>query len=308
MNFNQIQYFLAIVKTKNFSEAAYDLFISQSSISKQIKSLESELGICLFNRNSQQRTLTPAGKIFYHYAKTAFEQHKDMLTEIEMLKKNITTTLRLGHIPVSPMYHNFNIGADLAQFQKKCTEESINYDVFEGSQSDIIKELYNNISDLGLVRLEKIPEPDDFDIIILSNDIMVAVVNKNHPLTARKQLSLKDISKYPLFLLSKETELRNPIIEAFASQGLTINIHGDSPRPRIVQGIITESTDVSILPKNVVDLESFGDLKILPLKEKLTSKLAVVRLRERKHSELAEEFWNFVCETHTVTSSHPSAT
>ena len=308
MNFNQIQYFLAIVKTKNFSEAAYDLFISQSSISKQIKALESELGISLFNRNSQQRTLTPAGKIFYHYAKTAFEQHKEMLTEIEMLKKNITTTLRLGHLPVSPMYHNFNIGADLALFQKNHKEESINYDIFEGSQNDIIKELYNNITDLGLVRLERIPEPDDFDIIILSNDIMVAVVNKNHPLAGKKQLTLKETSKYPLFLLSKETELRTPLIEAFASQGLTLNIHGESPRPRIVQGIITESTDVSILPKNVVDLGSFGDLKIIPLKEKLTSKLAVVRLKEKKHSALAKEFWDFICEVHTIIPSRPSAT
>lgn len=52
MDMNQVRYFLAIVKTKSFSEAAYELFISQSSISKQIKSLENELGVVLFERGS----------------------------------------------------------------------------------------------------------------------------------------------------------------------------------------------------------------------------------------------------------------
>ena len=307
MNINQIQYFLAIVKTQSFSEAAYDLFISQSSISKQIKALEDELGISLFNRNSSQRTLTSAGKVFYTYAKSVYEQHKDMLLEIENLKKNASSTLRLGNIPVSPMYNNFNIGADLALFQNNRQEESINFDIFEGTQSEIIKELYNGNADFGLVRLERIPDPDDFDSIILSNDIMVVVVNKDHELANKKQLTLKEIAKYPLFLLNKETELRAPVIEAFANYGLTINIHGESPRPKIIQGMVTESMDITLLPKNVVDLSTFRDLRIIPLKEKITSKLVAVRLKNSKRSELAEAFWDFICEVNTVLTTTPTA-
>lgn len=308
MNINQIQYFLAIVKTKSFSEAAYELFISQSSISKQIKALEDELGICLFNRNSPQRTLTPAGKVFYRYAKSAYEQHREMLAEIENIKKNASSTLRLGNIPVSPMYTNFNIGSDLAVFQNNYKEESINFEIFEGTQSEILKELYNNNADFGLVRLEKIPEPNDFDSIVLSNDTMVVVVNKAHPLATRKQLCLKDIAKHPLFILSKETELRSPVIEAFASQGLTINIHGESPRPKIIQGMVKESMDVTLLPQNVVDLSTFKELRIIPLKETISSKLAAIRLKNTKRSELAEAFWEFVCETHTVLQSQSTQT
>lgn len=300
MNINQIQYFLAIVKTKSFSEAAYDLFISQSSISKQIKALEDELGISLFNRNSSQRTLTPAGKVFYCYAKTTYNQYKDMLLEIENIKKNASTTLRLGNIPVSPMYNTFNIGTDLALFQSNRPENSINFECFEGSQSEIIKELYNGNTDFGLVRLEKIPEPDDFDTITLSIDVMVVVVNKDHELANKTEIPLKSIAKYPLFLFSKETELKSPVIEAFANQGLTINIHGESPKPKIIQGMITESMDVTLLPKNIVDLVNFRDLRIIPLKEKITSELVAVRLKNSKRTELAEAFWDFICEIYTV--------
>lgn len=303
MNINQIQYFLAIVKTKSFSEAAYELFISQSSISKQIKALEEELNISLFNRGSGQRTLTPAGKIFYRYAKTAYEQHKEMLLEIEHLKNNMSSTLRLGNIPVSPMYLNFNIGADLALFQNNSQETSINFDIFEATQPEILKELYNRNADFALVRKERIPEVEDFDTILVSDDIMVAIVNKDHPLANAKELTLKEIAQHPLFLLSKETELRTPVLEAFAAQGLAINIHGESPRPKIIQGMVTESMDVSLLPKNVVDLASFSDLRRIPIKEQIKSQLVAVRLKDSKHTQLAQEFWEFLCEVHTIGTS-----
>jgi len=307
MNINQIQYFLAIVKTKSFSEAAYDLFISQSSISKQIKSLEDELGINLFNRNSSQRTLTPAGRVFYRYAKSVYEQHKDMLLEIEGIKKSASSTLRIGNLPVSPMYNNFNIGADLALFQNNSKEDSINFDIFEGTQSEIIKELYNANADVGIVRLEKIPDSNDFDYIVLSSDILVAVVNKDHALAKHSEVTLKEVAMHPLFLLSKETELRTPVIEAFANQGLSINIHGESPRPKIIQGMVTESMDITLLPRNVVDLSTFSDLRIIPLKESISSKLVAVRLRNRKRTELTEAFWDFICEVNTVLPSQTQA-
>ena len=63
----QIQYFLAIKEFNGFSNAANELCISQSSLSKQIKSLETELGTMLFERTSKITKLTPAGEDFYIY-------------------------------------------------------------------------------------------------------------------------------------------------------------------------------------------------------------------------------------------------
>ena len=62
MNFDQLKYFLTIVKTGSFSEAADEMFISQSSMSKQIKALEHELGIDLFKREHSKIYLTSAGR------------------------------------------------------------------------------------------------------------------------------------------------------------------------------------------------------------------------------------------------------
>ncbi len=295
MNINQIHYFLAIVRTKSFSEAAYDLFISQSSISKQIKSLEEELGIKLFTRTSNQRVLTPAGQIFYRYAKNMYDLHKDMLSEIDQLKNNIVNTIRIANIPIIPMYRNFNIGANLAIFQDQHRDEQIKFETYEASQTDILRDLYNGFTDFAVVREERIPNPSDFDIRLCSADRLVVVCRKDHPLThnGKPTVSLDELTNYQIMMLGKESELRMPIIDMFAQHGLKIKEHGESLRPRIIQGLLTVGDTVSILPDNIVDLQTFDQLTTLPMSVDITSRAVLVRLKNNNHSKLLQEFWNY---------------
>lgn len=293
LNINQIHYFLAIVKAKSFSEAAYDLFISQSSISKQIKSLEDELGIILFTRKSNQRTLTPAGQVFYRYATTMYEQHKDMLDELDRLKNSLVSTIRIGTIPIIPMYTNFNIGINLAFFNEYYKENSVNFDTYEAPQVDILHNLYNGYTDFAFVRQERIPNLNNFDFQVCSIDRMVIVCNRNHYLASKKTVSLKEAANYQLFLLSKESEVRSLILSAFKEQNLNLKIHGESLKPKIVQGMLTGGHDISILPDNVVDLQTFKQLCVIPLKEKIESRVLLVRLKKPNTSKLNQAFWNF---------------
>ena len=69
MTMAQTQYFLDIVNWGGFSAAASETFISQSSLSKQIKSLESELNVQLFDRINNKIALTPGGTAFLEYAR-----------------------------------------------------------------------------------------------------------------------------------------------------------------------------------------------------------------------------------------------
>ncbi len=68
MEIRQVQYFLAIVRVGSFSEAAEDLYVSQSWLSKQMISLEKELGCVLFDRSKRQIVITEAGQVFYDHA------------------------------------------------------------------------------------------------------------------------------------------------------------------------------------------------------------------------------------------------
>lgn len=117
MNFNQLRYFVAIVKHGSFWSAALEEYISQSSLSKQIKALETELGVVLFNRTGNKITLTEAGQCFYDYAlqllETKNEMHQELMafedTPIEDLTKQFLCikaefTLHFPHIFFCHMY------------------------------------------------------------------------------------------------------------------------------------------------------------------------------------------------------------
>ena len=293
MNLNQIHYFLAIVHTKSFSEAAYELFISQSAISKQIKSLEKELGVTLFVRNSSKRTLTPAGQLFYKYAEEMYRLHKEMLDSMESLKNDMSLSLRVGNIPGIPMYMNFNIGMYLAEFQSEYAGQNVNCTSYETTQREILRDLYGGYADFGLVRLERIPNPDDFDLLPVSLDHIVAVCNKEHPLARKQQADLQEVSRCPLLMLGKELELRELIAGVFRSLDLPMQIHGESLRPKIIQGMVSSGGDVALLPDHIVDLHTFGNIRMIPLRETIESRVVLARLKEKSPTDMGQAFWEF---------------
>lgn len=299
MDMNQVRYFLAIVKTKSFSEAAYELFISQSSISKQIKSLENELGVVLFERGSTERTLTPAGYTFLKYAKSILSFHNNMLLELEQHKDDLSGTLRIGSIPIVSSY---NVGKNLATFQSFCKGATINFDMHETTQFDVLKELHNKDIDLALVRIDEIPNLEDYDTLLYTIDEMVLVCNKKHPLSQKTEVSLKEISKFPLYLLGKKSTLNYLAIHPFEEINVKVRLVGETSRHKILLQILTNSQNVSILPKALVDLRTYKQLCIVPLEIKIYSKVAMIRLKNREYNRLTRSFWDFWCHNCSITT------
>ena len=82
----QLKYFLAVEKYKNFSVASYELCISQSSLTKQIKALENELDTILFDRTTRNITLTDTGKEFLIYAKNSIKSYDNIIHIIKNKK------------------------------------------------------------------------------------------------------------------------------------------------------------------------------------------------------------------------------
>ena len=74
MTFEQLSYFIAIVENDTFFDAACEMNISQSSLSKQIMKLEKELDLTLFDRTTRSATLTQAGEFFYNESKQLIDR------------------------------------------------------------------------------------------------------------------------------------------------------------------------------------------------------------------------------------------
>ena len=291
MNFDQLKYFLTIVKTGSFSEAADEMFISQSSMSKQIKALERELGIDLFKREHSKVYLTSAGQKFVKYAENAIKEHNDMRLYLDEFVKKSSKTIRIGSIPVVSSY---GVSEKIAEFTTTYTSDvNVIIDMHEGNQDDVLKELEENKIDMALIRTEFLENIDELEQIPYLDDSFVLVCSKNHPLAKKKEVSLKEAARYPLSLLSPCSRLHTIVVKAMEKEGLTVNVNCLTTRHKILLEIVQKSDSISILPDSLVDTKIFPNVITIDLKEHLHSSVALVRKKDQRINAIAKDFWNF---------------
>lgn len=112
MEIRQLNYFITVAETKNYSHAAKSLFVTQPTLSQSIKKLEQELNTALFIQNGRQLQLTEAGEILYQRGKTLLKDFNLLLEEIHLLnqeKKRIYKN-RINITICNSIYEtNFNI-------------------------------------------------------------------------------------------------------------------------------------------------------------------------------------------------------
>ena len=129
MTLSQIMYFLAVVKHKTFTQASDELYISQSSLSKQIKALELELGHTLFIREAKENSLTPAGERFLEYATKFSNDYSSMMSDLNKINGNLSkTALILG---VLPIINEYSLNNDIVFFQKLIGSSNIYINLLE---------------------------------------------------------------------------------------------------------------------------------------------------------------------------------
>lgn len=118
MHTDQLEYFVTIAELLSFTEASYQLMISQSSLSKQITKLEDELNVKLFSREKRQLQLTPAGREFFVYAQEALQNYRDIKNELSRYAAE-------QEILVGSVDHLGKVGltAPIAMFMEQFPEE-----------------------------------------------------------------------------------------------------------------------------------------------------------------------------------------
>lgn len=96
MTFNQLTYFITIAKYLNFSRAAQALFVTQSTLSRSIASMEAELNVTLFDRRYHNIKLTPAGELMYREGQIIMENMNDLIRRLQALDSSRKFRLSIG--------------------------------------------------------------------------------------------------------------------------------------------------------------------------------------------------------------------
>lgn len=282
----QIQYFLAVKEYEGFSTAAHELCISQSSLSKQIKSLENELDTILFERTSRTIKLTPAGEDFVTYARKFLEDYNNIITGMRKHSLSNKNTLNIGTIAVITQY---GLTSTLAAFKNKYPQ--INLNIFENENDAILNMLTNSEIDFAIVRDFNLPR-DLFDVVHLADDEIVVVTSSSHPFTQKDSISFADLKDESLIICSK-SGVYDICTKECNKLGFSPNVIYEISKIETILGLVSENLGITLIVNNVLKPFKNPNISVHPLKETINSNLALVSNKStlaRKESKLFRDF------------------
>lgn len=277
MELRQLEYFREIASTGSINEAARHLNMSQPPLSYQIRQLENELNVKLFDRTSKGVTLTEAGKLLYDRSGNLLEYARS--TELEVSKTGKKRILRIGLTPTTVD----TIMPYISQFSKK--NPDVNFEVHDGITYSLYEYLMDGIIDISVARTPL--RLDEVSYLELCSEPMIAV--SAAPITPDSgidSLKLADLLHKPLILYRRYEEL---IMNTFHAQNMIPDIFCVCDDPRGAMLWAKENLATAIFPKSMASL--CNGLSIQEVDEPdLVTKILLIWAKGKKPVPLVQEF------------------
>lgn len=255
MNSRQLQYVLMLAKTRNFSQAAQNLNMSQPAFSKHIISLENEIGVKLFDRGTNPLSLTPAGEFFIDKAQKIILEEDILLKTMEKYKSGERGKLVIGAVPFRSSYM-------IPSLIKKVKEKypHLQIELREYGLSILKEELSGGEYDFAIMNLP-VNEPE-FETIPLEEDVLVLAVPEKYEnlIKIDKKGMVKDLSStenIPFVTVGKEQEMRKLFDALCIEAGIEPNIYATVTGVATAWEVVKNGEAATILPKQFV--EARGD-------------------------------------------------
>jgi len=193
MTLNQLRVFKAIASTRNVAAAAKSMFMTPSSVSMQLKALEKDLRVPLYERRKGQINLTEAGVMLLRYADTMLAAEEEAMREIASLRGTLRGRLRFGTNVTGGMYV---VPAMIRQFRDAYPEVEVSLVI--DTSPRIMDAILQGIVDAGIIG-----GPVDttrFELERVGSDELIPIVSPAHKLAAMGKVALESLSSESLIL------------------------------------------------------------------------------------------------------------
>jgi len=246
LEFRHYKYFLAVAKELHFRKAAESLYISQPGLSRQIKQMEDDLGIKLFERNNRKVELTKAGRFLQQKLIIHFKQLDDILYHTKLLSDGIDGNLKLGYVG-SAMQEL--IPKLLLKFRDNNPNVLINLTEIDNRQQ--IQALLNQEIDIGFVRMERVPK--GLEIHPAIEETFSIVLPKNHNINDSnfKNLSQFKDEHFILFDASYSESYYEKVMQIFDDSGFFPNISHSTVNASSIYRLVENNMGISIVPTSL---------------------------------------------------------
>lgn len=241
-----LNYFLAVAEELHFRKAADKLFISQPGLSRQIKQLEEDLGVTLFERNNRNVTLTKAGEYLQKEISVHLKVLNTILNTTKRINDGVDGNLNFGYVG-SAMQH---IIPDLL-VQIRNEYANIHFNLKEMDNQKQLDNLQTHEIDIGFVRLERVP--NDLEITPIQEDTFSLVLPINHPLNAEnfKDLTQLRNEAFIMFDPSYSPNYYQKIMQIFDYCGFTPIVSHRTVHASSIYKLVEHNFGISIVPSSL---------------------------------------------------------
>lgn len=272
MNFFQLRYFVSVAQLENISKAADLLHLSQSSLSKSIAKLETELGMQLFDRSGKKIVLTEQGRRFWEFSSLVLRELEFAIDDMNVMANGFGNKIRVGLCGANSVIMD-------------CIQRF----VLEHPQTELT--VTTNIE-----QLER-PDINDYDMLIYPEDIKYEkfqgyrlgkkryflAVNKNNPLAAARQAELENLGKDPFVFIAGETYIEYAYRLCVAlNVPLNTQFFTDSPDYHC-QMIATNNVVGFVLEDCTAAYEANENIRLLPINDPRFSREMMLCFKRDKH-------------------------
>lgn len=274
MTLSQIMYFLAVVKYKTFTQASDELYISQSSLSKQIKALELELGHTLFNREAKENTLTAEGERFLVYANKFSKDYAAMMSDLNQMNgDSYKSPLVLG---VLPIINEYNLNDDIVLFQKLIASSNSYVNLLEREQEELVNMLQFRQIDAAIIRMDSL-DLSKYEYITYMEEPLVIIYPGQMEELNKEYVTLEELADYPIICFDKSSSLHRTIKHLFHERGLYPKFSYIFKHHEQILSMVNANFGVAVIPGNLVSTSMFPNIRVTHFKKPVTSKICLVR-------------------------------
>lgn len=286
MEFRQLEYFSAICEELHFTRASEKLGMSQPTLSHQIKMLEDELGVPLFDRIGKKIAITEAGKILLSECKVIFSSLKNVKVQIMELQKVTRGTLSIGALPGELTQLVSSLLIDFHNIYPEVQIKIVNFD-------DIVERVIQNQIDLAITilpiedeRIRKHP--------LYKEDIYLTV-SSDHSLAERESINFDEISRYPVILFPQTHKCRQIMDLTSSTCGFNFEPIIETTAIETIISLVKAGAGVTALSKTYLNMYNDTQLKAIKIvNPTLSREIGIIYHKDKYISQATRLFMDLL--------------
>lgn len=241
MELHQLRYFVEVVQTGSFTQAAKRCHVTQPTLSHQIKKLEDLLGEPLLQRLKHGVLPTPLGKNFYPHAVSILGGVRAAQEEAAFFTSELKGSLHLGMIPTVAPY----LTPRLLKASQKASPQ-ITFQITEDTTENLLAAMREGVIDVSILSLP-IDGPE-WQIDNLIRDEILVALPQRHPLAEKGDVSVSRCKREPLILMKEAHCLRGQSLKICSKSGWEPEVHLVSTQIDTVLALVETGMGISFVP------------------------------------------------------------